>query len=89
MAIGSTKLAPTWRIYTATAVDAAREWGIEVQQKTLSRADLARAEEVFFTNSLIGVQSINGLYSGTHRRELGTLFTDELCDRLRAEQLVP
>ncbi len=70
-------------------LDYAREWGIETHEKTLSERDLAGCEEVFFTNSLVGVQAVNVLCSGAHRRGLATAFTRSLHARLRHEQLLP
>ncbi len=76
-------------VMRSVVLDHAREWGFEVHQKTLSQQDLTRCEEAFFTNSLLGVQAVNAMQTGAHRRTLDTVFTSKLCTRLRAEQLVP
>jgi 4-amino-4-deoxychorismate lyase len=76
-------------VMRSVVLDHAGEAGFEVHQRTLSRQDLIRCEEVFFTNSLLGIQAVNAVYTGAHLRDLDTVLTDELRARLSIAQLVP
>ncbi|NVK04764.1 MAG: aminotransferase class IV [Flavobacteriia bacterium] len=58
----------------------AKEWELEIEEKGFSPFDLQRADEVFLTNSITGIQWV----ANYRKKTYGNTMTKEIVDKLNA-----
>lgn len=71
----------------AILCERAPAWGIPVSHRVIDPARLELAEEIFFTNSLRGIESLHRLAIAGRERTFSTRLADALRARLMAEGL--
>ena len=62
-------------------------WGMPIVERSIPIDRLESVEEIFFTNSLRGIESLHRLRFAGSERDLGTRCADALAQRLRSEGL--
>jgi branched-subunit amino acid aminotransferase/4-amino-4-deoxychorismate lyase len=72
----------------AEVLATAAEMGLTVQERRITIADLALADEIFLTNAIRGLVSVTSI-EGAPLIERGHRLTDQLRDRVRARRGMP
>ena len=67
----------------------AAAWGMPIIQRAIAVERLERVEEIFFTNSLRGIESLNRLRLSGRERDLDTRCAEALAQQLRLQGLWP
>lgn len=74
-------------VMRAVLCERAPAWGMPIVELHFPLERLDAAEEIFFTNSLRGIESLHRLSFDGRERRLGTRIAEALAGRLRAEGL--
>lgn len=67
----------------------AAAWGMPIVETRIGMAHLDRVEEIFFTNSLRGIESLHQIRFAGRERSLQTHYADALVRQLQAQGLWP